>query len=226
MLSYSLFGRKIRLDKHVPRKHQRLQSCWNARQKALRELGYETYKQYLGSPLWRRLKQEALAAHPDCWACGNIATEVHHSKYTTQALLVGDGLVSVCRSCHQRASVKRNGSVRTAREATERLNDWRAAYLERERSRTATNQAAADALVRFGAGLAAQDRPVYRLIAARMAVTLADDLQWIQANARPHAYDAAKWVKQAIAVARASGCRGDDDDVAGQILREALDGEG
>lgn len=63
----------------------------------------QNYPQYLRSRLWKLISRRVLERDDRmCLRCGNTATEVHHRRYTPEALAGEDDsvLVSLCRSCH------------------------------------------------------------------------------------------------------------------------------
>ena len=69
----------------------------------LRQLGFATYQDYLGSALWRRIRSKILnRSRGRCEVCGGRATEVHHRSYCKMALLGKrpEYLVAICRDCH------------------------------------------------------------------------------------------------------------------------------
>lgn len=68
------------------------------------EMGYKTYKDYLGSDEWARIRGNVLIAdNHQCRCCGAPATEVHHTSYNIWALRGGtlDDLHAICRKCHK-----------------------------------------------------------------------------------------------------------------------------
>ncbi|MDH5244832.1 MAG: hypothetical protein OEW98_00150 [Betaproteobacteria bacterium] len=74
------------------------------RDETLRRLGYQSYRSYLRSPLWRAIRARVLlptATGPRlCWRCNRPATEVHHRAYDL-ATLLGQHLGSLTPVCHQ-----------------------------------------------------------------------------------------------------------------------------
>jgi hypothetical protein len=66
-------------------------------------LGFQTYQDYLASPLWRRIKaEELLKAGRRCAACKSETGIVHHRDYRPRVLLGDDrsALVVLCEPCH------------------------------------------------------------------------------------------------------------------------------
>jgi len=76
----------------------------------MKKLGFGTYKEYLKSDIWKRIRKEVLTKRKHtCFYCKGLATEVHHLRYTRPVLMgEGDyylgGLVALCRDCHQSIS--------------------------------------------------------------------------------------------------------------------------
>jgi len=86
----------------------------------LRKMGFKTYKAYLASPLWWKIRakvwalarEEAGGGPPLCPYCEartgvkgrvNRATQVHHLSYSEKVLTGKDlsMLVLICRACHK-----------------------------------------------------------------------------------------------------------------------------
>lgn len=70
----------------------------------LRELGFESYSQYLASDLWKSIRRRVYAMCGDqCYLCPNRATQLHHNRYHKNDLS-GKRLKfikPVCGSCHK-----------------------------------------------------------------------------------------------------------------------------
>lgn len=94
---------------------------YRARDTLLKRLGYPSYRAYLQSALWQKLRRDALERDSwTCRLCGGRATEVHHETYS-EKLLAGrtiDGLVSICRTCHQWVEFTRFGNKRDVKRVT------------------------------------------------------------------------------------------------------------
>jgi hypothetical protein len=78
--------------------------CYQERNRLLREhLGFDTYAQYLGSPLWKEIKQRGFREHGRfCRICSKYANILHHLSYDLETLKGTrlDRLVPVCDTCH------------------------------------------------------------------------------------------------------------------------------
>lgn len=84
------------------------------RDEVLRQMGYSSYREYLASPLWKKIKARLFKVCDRC-PCGAPATEAHHRTYKRR-YLEGRGklhkfVVPVCRSCHQ--SIEFDGTGKT-----------------------------------------------------------------------------------------------------------------
>lgn len=83
-----------RRDERSPYQHRDILLQW---------IGYTSYRQYLQSELWASIRTTVLdrSGHK-CWACSRTATQVHHRKYTIEALEGDDltWLVALCAGCH------------------------------------------------------------------------------------------------------------------------------
>ncbi len=91
----------------------------------LARLGYKSYKAYLKSAVWEKIRRDQLNRKPECYGCGRKATQVHHKKYT-YATLLGIGasflnLRSVCAFCHFDSEYLLDGRKCALSKANERL---------------------------------------------------------------------------------------------------------
>src|SRR5687768_17181313 len=88
-----------------------LKSQYKRRNKNLKELGYNSYKEYLSSPLWQKIRTAVLKRDLNiCQCCGGQATEVHHKRYT-KTVLTGKNLArlnSICNTCHKNIEFIKN----------------------------------------------------------------------------------------------------------------------
>ena len=81
---------------------------YTKRDKILNKIGYNSYKEYLQSALWKTIRRLVLEKHKYiCYKCGEYGNEVHHKRYT-YSILNGTNLSKknyyvVCRNCHQEA---------------------------------------------------------------------------------------------------------------------------
>ncbi len=71
----------------------------------LRLIGFNDYREYLASDLWKRIRAKVFAVKGRaCYLCGNTATQVHHMRYNKRGLL-GEKirhLHPICGNCHER----------------------------------------------------------------------------------------------------------------------------
>lgn len=86
------------------------QKCYRKRERNLKKLGFESYKEYLKSDLWKSIRCLILfERNYTCHFCKGKATEVHHLRYTINTLSMVNkhfrgGLTATCRNCHQKIS--------------------------------------------------------------------------------------------------------------------------
>lgn len=70
----------------------------------LRDMGFASYREYLASDLWARIRAEVFRQKGvECFLCGGVATQLHHNRYRMQEL-TGEKIKEikpVCRSCHE-----------------------------------------------------------------------------------------------------------------------------
>jgi hypothetical protein len=70
----------------------------------LKELGYSSYAEYLKGELWQAIRAKVFAVKgTDCFLCGMRANQVHHNRYSKDALLglSTKHLKPVCGVCHE-----------------------------------------------------------------------------------------------------------------------------
>lgn len=61
---------------------------YRRRNKALAGLGFDSYDDYLASPLWIEIRERKLTSvGRRCFACGKLATQVHHGDYEEETLV-------------------------------------------------------------------------------------------------------------------------------------------
>jgi hypothetical protein len=97
---------------------------YDRRNAILREMGFASYKAYLASELWRKIRRTVLCDGNACLVCGKQATQVHHTNYTL-ANLTGESLefmVPVCRDCHEAIEFSDRGRKRTLKQANQKLD--------------------------------------------------------------------------------------------------------
>lgn len=79
----------------------------------LRSNGFQDYRDYLSSPLWREIRLRVFQSRgTKCKVCREAeATQIHHERYTPENLSgksLAD-LVPICPACHE--FIERNGGV-------------------------------------------------------------------------------------------------------------------
>jgi len=95
-----------------------------SRNNCLLSLGFDSYRAYLSSPLWKRIRSRVLCEKGNfCIRCGAETRLVHHSDYRIATLEGRDlsGLHPVCHGCHGFAEVAPSGEKRSLGEANSLL---------------------------------------------------------------------------------------------------------
>jgi hypothetical protein len=111
------------------------------RRENLYQLGFHTYRQYLRSKLYARVRRRAFAAHgPNCRICLRRATEIHHERYRTGDLngKYVAALHPICRACHEWIQLDADGHVVSVSEANAAFERLRLAHLNQRELRRAT----------------------------------------------------------------------------------------
>lgn len=70
----------------------------------IKQMGFETYRDYLRSRLWQSIRERVMRGNPMCSACrSEEATTAHHREYSRDALMGRDisKIVPICRTCHE-----------------------------------------------------------------------------------------------------------------------------
>lgn len=100
---------------------------YTQRDRVLVRLGFPTYRDYLESELWHRIRASVLRKSSGmCCVCGCEATQVHHKCYDKNTLLgkTNHNLVSICETCHKLIefdSRKRKRKLKEANAVLKRL---------------------------------------------------------------------------------------------------------
>lgn len=82
------------------------------RNKILKRIGYQSYKQYLESDLWKKIRQSVMDAYKNtCVICKRRATQAHHVEYSYPSLIGKSPwyLVALCENCHKSIEFFQNG---------------------------------------------------------------------------------------------------------------------
>lgn len=89
----------------------------------LLKMGFSSYNAYLSSELWAEIRIIIFERDNNCCKLCNLpAYAVHHLDYS-EATLRGetfDGLVSICKKCHDKVEFTKNGKKRTLLQAVVR----------------------------------------------------------------------------------------------------------
>lgn len=77
-------------------------SRYQTRTENLKKLGFDSYKEYLASDLWRTIRQSVMDRDKCCRTCRKPAYTAHHVTYSLEVLKGEDlsQLISTCKGCH------------------------------------------------------------------------------------------------------------------------------
>lgn len=94
----------LRRIEKINHEKQRSGENYRSRNLILKEMGFECYKDYLRSSLWKEIRMRVLERDVfKCQICDGNATQVHHSRYHKRDL-TGKNikfLHSLCEDCHE-----------------------------------------------------------------------------------------------------------------------------
>ncbi len=93
---------------------------YEKRDEILRGMGFASYSEYLESDTWKGIRKVVLLrANRRCVGCKGRAAQVHHKQYTKTNLSGDgvDGLVAICRACHEAIDLHKDGSKTSLAEA-------------------------------------------------------------------------------------------------------------
>lgn len=82
----------------------------------LLQLGYNSYDEYLQSPLWYGIRKRGFEYHGKvCMLCKGTAVALHHIGYGMDVLTGKclDSLAPLCNECHVKVEFRTNGNKRT-----------------------------------------------------------------------------------------------------------------
>lgn len=96
----------------------------------LESMGFNTYREYLDSELWARIRRKVYSIKGrDCFLCGSAATALHHNRYHISDLKgkTIKHIHPICRKCHERIEFKKGEkvSLKKAKKAFESKRSFR-----------------------------------------------------------------------------------------------------
>jgi len=96
---------------------------YSVRSSNLKQLGFTSYREYLSSATWSKIRAKAFERTRTCLACGGWAECVHHLEYDILTLsgLREDTLIPLCAICHESIEIGENGEKRSLKAANSRL---------------------------------------------------------------------------------------------------------
>ena len=69
----------------------------------VKALGFNSYKEYLNSYLWKDKRNFIISLKPFCEKCkGKKSTQVHHLNYDSVTNENQSDLIALCRECHKK----------------------------------------------------------------------------------------------------------------------------
>jgi hypothetical protein len=102
---------------------------YSERNDVLRELGFDSYAEYLKSSLWRSIRLRVYGMKGDnCFLCNNLASQLHHRRYHKNDL-IGKTIRyihPVCEECHKKIEFdgERKRSFAAAKQTLRILAGW------------------------------------------------------------------------------------------------------
>lgn len=102
-------------SRYIKRKKPPKRTAYVKRNEKLAAMGFESYAEYLASPLWKAIREAKIAVDPNCEICNEKADHVHHLSYKPSVLRGQKRywLVSVCKKCHHKIEFTRGGKKRS-----------------------------------------------------------------------------------------------------------------
>lgn len=89
-------------------------SIYHRRNARIRRDGLaNSYKDYLQTDLWKSIRERVLLRDGGrCSTCGGLATQAHHTNYTSSTLRGKSitGIFAICRRCHEWIEFNQDGS--------------------------------------------------------------------------------------------------------------------
>ena len=102
-------------NRYIKRRKARRRTAYVKRDEWLSSRGFESYADYLASPLWATIRGAKIAVDPKCEICDEKADHVHHLSYKPSVMMGKRRywLVSVCKKCHHKIEFTKGGKKRT-----------------------------------------------------------------------------------------------------------------
>lgn len=123
-------------------------TAYEYRNAALRELGFSSYKEYLASEYWQKVKEYFPPCDQVCLMCLGTAQVLHHVRYDSWTLMGIhlECLAPLCHSCHadielkedkkctlQEANVKLFSCIYKNMKSSDYVKEWFSKYTKRPR---------------------------------------------------------------------------------------------
>jgi hypothetical protein len=97
--------------------------CYTERNENLKQLGFNSYDEYLKSPLWQEIRNKVLERDKQiCCVCSKVGNQVHHLSYNIEVLNGQDmdKLKCICGRCHKQIEFK--GKIKKKRRTKQNYN--------------------------------------------------------------------------------------------------------
>lgn len=102
--------------------------CYIERTGVLNKIGFDSYREYLLSKLWKSIRKRVFKGKPQCSVCRlDPITQVHHVNYSEAVLLGKDrqGLTPICGACHEIGEFYTDGTKTNLKSCNQRLKVYR-----------------------------------------------------------------------------------------------------
>lgn len=99
---------------------------WNEQKKLLKELGYDSYRDYLSGIIWANIHDKVFEVKgKKCVICNRDGTVIHHRCYTESVIRGTDiaPLEILCWDCHNRIEYDKYGNKLPLIQVNQKL-DW------------------------------------------------------------------------------------------------------
>jgi hypothetical protein len=118
-------GRRISCHRHEKHRKQNPNLIdYHNRNQELRMVGWEDYKKYLESDIWKRIREREFKCARVCEICRGSATQLHHWSYEIEVMMgsIPEHLIPLCRNCHERIEFGANAEKLSLPNANRKLH--------------------------------------------------------------------------------------------------------
>jgi 5-methylcytosine-specific restriction endonuclease McrA len=92
----------------------------------LLKMGFASYREYLASRMWRKIREAVLEQFPMCQCCdSSFSTAVHHVSYDFKTMKGRrrENLVAICDGCHLKIEFYGVGKIDSCKAVNNRMRD-------------------------------------------------------------------------------------------------------